>query len=226
MKKLIAILTIAIVLVGAAFADVPNTGTANVKVVTLIKVIEPEFKLTTNASDSGALVADSSVATMDPAAEADTVANDRYHVIDVNTMSATEGETTVTFFVKQTNSCKSYKTYTFEATATDLIMVKAYNNAGELVAYDYANATDANKLHRHFAVDNSVVATFSSTGADAKFTALVDQTNSSATAYKITYTGDQVTEGTVASFTCAWTRDLQAVPGQYEADIRLTVTAE
>ena len=226
MKKLIAILAIALVIIGAVFADpavAPSVGTANVKIVTLVGEVEPEFKLTTNSSDSGDLVADPViVGTMAAPTASDEAVGDAYHVIAKNSLvSSTETETSVIFYVLQTNDCKSYKTYTFTAAAEDLIMVKAYNNAGVLVAYDYEHAEEEDQLHRHFAVDSKAVGTFAD--ADAKFSALKD--GSSASAYKITYTGDQVTAGTVASFVCTWTNDVHAVPGQYEANIRLTVTA-
>lgn len=227
MKKLIAILVIAIVMVGAVFAEnvAPNVGTANLKVVTLVGVVEPEFKLTTNnASDSGLLVGTPAVvATMDNATETDATANDAYHVIAKNSLvSSAAAQTSVTFYVVQTNDCKSYKTYSFSATAGDLVMVKAYNAAGDLVEY---TGTPTAADHRVFEVvnTNGVVDTFGNTGADARFTTLV--TDDTATLYKITYTGDEVLGGTVASFTCAWTNDANGVPGQYEADIRLTVTA-
>ena len=221
MKKIFAILMLVLMATAIVFAAAPSTGTANLKIVTLIHEIEPEFKLTTSASDSGALVGTpATVATMATPTDADGSASDAYHVIGANTMAST-GTTTVTFNVVQTNDCKSYKTYTFSATAENLVMVKAYNNEGNLVAYA-GTATPEN--HRAFAVDHTTVESFSSTGADTQFTEIVDGA-SSATAYKITYTGDKVEDGIVTTFSCVWTNDEAAVPGQYEANIRLTVTA-
>ncbi|MBR1583209.1 MAG: hypothetical protein IJ663_05650 [Spirochaetales bacterium] len=219
MKKVFAIIAILVVLVGAVFADAPSTGTANLKVVTLIQVIEPIFKLTTAASDSGVLVGTpATVATMETPTTTDGAANDAYHVIAANTLSSTKGTTEVEFYVVQTNDCKTYKTYTFTASAEDLVMVKAYDHSGSLVAYGGTPTTDN---HRVFAVDHTTVETFDD--ADTQFSALKDDSSSSA--YRITYTGDEVASGTVASFTCTWTNDVDAVPGQYEANIRLTVTS-
>lgn len=208
MKKLIAILAVMFVIVGAVFAEqnaATSTGNAEVKVVTTVSIVEPTFKLTT-ASASTNLGNTRAVGEID------------VHTIDVNTLIG-QGTTSVDFSVVQIADCKSYKTYTFSATAEELVMTKEYDKDGELVAYT-GTATTTN--HRAFALAHATVS-FEDGDNDAK--AL--KTNASTAAeYQIKYTGDKVAANTkIAGFTVTWTNDAEAVPGQYEAYITLTVAS-
>lgn len=212
MKKLIAILAVMFVIVGAIFAEqnaATSTGNAEVKVVTTVSIVEPTFKLTTasattnlgNTTNKGQAAGEIGV-----------------HTIDVNTLIG-QGTTAVEFAVIQIADCKSYKTYTFSATAEELVMTKEYDKDGNLVAYA-GEATTAN--HRAFAVDATTAAF-----VDGDNAAKALKTNAStAAAYQIKYTGDKVAANTkIAGFTVTWTNDADAVPGQYEAYITLTVAS-
>jgi hypothetical protein len=234
MKKVFAIIAILVVLVGAVFADAPATGYATLKVVTLVETFEPAFKLVTDTSDSGNLITASTTrAVFNQAANAaalasDTIDDDAYHVIAKNALVEAAGTTTVNFEVIQSAPSKSYKTYTLTATATDLIMVKAYNNSGDLVSYSGATAAD----HRVFEVvggsnGTATVSNFAQgtaiSGAQYELEVAGD---SSASAFKFTYGGGYVPENEqIATFSCSWTNDVEGVPGQYEADVILHVTA-
>ena len=241
MKKVFAIIAIMVVLVGAVFAETatnpaPSTGAATLKVVTLVSTFEPYFKLvsystgTTVASDSGNLQSDTtaapSVGIMAPATTTDGSPTDKYHVIDANTLIDSEAQhTTVSFAVIQTRASKSYKTYTLSATSTPLTMVKKYNNVGALVELGPDDPIPSTTNHRVFAAENATVDNFA---AGSAISAANELTSSGAgtSTFSVTYGGALVAADVqIATFSCSWTNDSQGVPGQYEADVILTVTS-
>ena len=233
MKKVFAIIAILVVLVGAVFADapVPATGYATLKVVTLVTTFEPAFKLVSYkagniASTSGELIASQTErGVMATATNSDADATDAYHVIDVNTLiDDTETSTTVDFAVIQTIDSKSYKTYTLSATSTPLTMVKKYNNLGALVALGN-NETPTVENHRVFAAEDATVSDFAAGSAIGVATNELTS-GGSGSAFTVTYGGALVAANAqIATFSCSWTNDPEAVPGQYEADIVLHVTS-
>ena len=217
MKKLIAILTIAIVLVGAVFADATSTGASSLRITTTISPVEPTFKLaTTQVHSDLAAAADASAVNAITAAA---LAGESSHVITTDALLDDEVE--VTFSVVQLTASKSVKTYTLTATATDLVLYKYQNAAGAwvLVSTTAHPATDAEKT---FEVDATTVNTFANgdlTSAQATYAG----TTSSKT---ITYKGTDVEADTeVATFTCTWGQNENAVPGQYQGTVTLTITS-
>ena len=220
MKKLIAILAIMVVLVGAVFATDPNTGNTAVRVVTTVGVEEPSFKLTTTLATSGVLGSNAPVVFADDPTVVDASATDAYHVISPNTLTSTTQQTTsVDFAIMQTQASKSYKYYTFTVAVSDLELVKKYDNEGNLV--DFALGEGQSFANDQFfacttPAPNPVRGTSDTNIADQQIAA----------GYKIKYNGVKVNEGVqIATFTCTWTNKPEAVPGQYEATVVLTVAA-
>ena len=208
MKKfLITLLMMAVVLVGVFAAT--STGDATLIVTTKINALEPTFRLATDQ------VFD------DLGGDAGTLSN--AHVITADALLA--GDESVTFFVKQISMSRSVKTYTLSATATDLVLYKYKNPSGGdvLVSATPHPATDAEKK---FEVDATTVNTFANGDlADAKAT--YGGTTSSKT---ITYKGNaqqatEVAPVTVASFICTWGQNENAVTGDYQATITLTIAS-
>ena len=219
MKKLITILAIMIVLVSAVFAtEDPNEGNTSLKVVTLVTVIEPTFKLQTTKAVSGVL-GSAVPGVMGTVTSPDNNTTDAYHVINTNTLtSKTETETSVDFEIIQTRTCKSYMYYTFTVAATDLQLKKVYDNSGALVDFTPAQTGYAN--NQKFVCTTTAPDPERGT-SDAN---IEDQTI--AAGYKIKYNGVQVDEETqIATFTCTWTNNPEGMPGQYEATVTLTVAA-
>lgn len=208
MKKFfIAILMMAVVLTGIFAAT--STGDASLIITTHINAIEPTFRLATDQ------VYD------DLGGDAGTLAN--AHVITTDALLT--ADQTVTFLVNQISRSKSVKTYTLSATATDLVLYKYKNAAGaDVLVSDTAHpATDAEKK---FEVDATTVNTFANGDlASAKATY-----GGSSSALTITYKGNAqpATEAapvTVASFTCTWGDNEDAVTGDYQATVTLTIAS-
>ena len=208
MKKFfIAILMMAVVLTGIFAAT--STGDATLIVTTKINATEPTFRLATDQ------VFD------DLGGDAGTLSN--AHVITADALLT--ADQSVTFLVKQISMSRSVKTYTLTATATDLVLYqyKDANGHDVLVSATPHPATDAEKK---FVVDHETVETFVNGDlASAKATY-----GGTASAKTITYLGNaqQATEAapvTVASFTCTWGDNANAVTGDYQATITLTIAS-
>lgn len=208
MKKFfIAILMMAVVLTGIFAAT--STGDASLIITTHINAIEPTFRLATDQ------VFD------DLGGDAGTLAN--AHVITTDELLT--ADQTVTFLVKQISRSKSVKTYTLSATATDLVLYKYKNAAGAdvLVANTPHPADEADKK---FVVDHTTVETF----ANGDLAAAKATYGGTASALTITYLGNAqpATEAapvTVASFTCTWGDNADAVTGDYQATVTLTIAS-
>ncbi len=214
MKKVFAILLVLAIVAGFAFAT-DGSGKAAIKVETLVTVVEPTYKLTAGSESANV--------------DGSNPVNSDTYTIAQNTLIA-EGSTSVTFYVKQRTDCKSYKTYSFSATAENLVMTKQYKADGvTLETYTGGEATPEN--HRAFKVNATDVNTFVDTNATEALKGLKLNT-STGSSYKIKYTGDLIKgddtgdTAIVTSFVCTWTNDPAAVPGQYESNITLKVTCD
>ena len=221
MKKLIAILTIAIVLVGAVFADATSTGASSIKITTSVSEIEPTFRLKAGevTSDLAAAANAEAVASITAAALA---GNTSYVIAQDELLSAAQ---TVTFYVQQISRSKSIKTYTFSAAATDLVLYKYKDTNGDdvLVSEHVHPATEAEKK---FTVGATTVNTFAN-GALAEAKATYGGTTSAKT---VQYLGNAQPASAespvnVVSFTCTWAANNDAVTGDYQATVTLTISA-
>ena len=209
MKKFVVFVLVALIALSCVFADATSTGNASLIITTHINAIEPTFRLAT------AQVSD------DLGGEGGTLAN--AHVITTDVLLT--ADQTVTFLVNQISRSKSVKTYTLSATATDLVLYKYKNASNEdvLVSETPHPAAEADKK---FIVDHTTVETFANGDlASAKATY-----GGSATALTITYLGNAqpATEAvpvTVARFTCTWGDNDDAVTGDYQATVTLTITS-
>ena len=199
---------VAFIAVAGIFAAT-STGDASLVITTHINAIEPTFRLATDQKYD------------DLGGDAGTLAN--AHVITTDALLT--ADQTVTFLVKQISRSKSVKTYTLSATATDLVLYqyKNANNEDVLVSATPHPATDAEKK---FVVDHTTVETFANGDLESSKATY----GGSSTALTITYKGNAqpATEAapvTVASFTCTWGDNEDAVTGDYQATVTLTIAS-
>ena len=210
MKKFLACLLVFVFVVAGIFADAAtSTGNASLVVTTHINAIEPTFRLATDQ------VSD------DLGGDGGTLAN--AHVITTDALLT--ADQTVTFLVNQISRSKSVKTYTLSATATDLVLYKYKNAANEdvLVSATPHPATDAEKK---FVVDATTVNTF----ANGDLESAKATYGGTSTSLTITYKGNaqpatELAPVTVARFTCTWGDNDDAVTGDYQATVTLTITS-
>lgn len=208
MKKfLIAIMMMAVVLTGVFAAT--STGDATLIVTTKISAIEPTFRLAAGS------VYD------DLGGDAGTLAN--AYVIDTD--SLLDANQTVTFNVNQISKSRSVKTYTLSATASDLVLYQ-YKNASNVDTLVSDTAHPADEQYKKFTVATGTVNTFANGGLDAAKATY----GGDATAKTITYLGNaqSATEAapvTVATFTCTWNKNADAVSGDYQATVTLTIAS-
>ena len=217
MKKLIAILAIAIVLVGAVFA---TDSAASIKVTTSVNPVEPTFKLTTEQVNQN-LATVANQAAID-AITAAALAGNTAHEITADSLLV--ADQSVIFSVVQTNISKSVKTYTLSAVATDLLLYKYKNALGEdvLVSVTPHPETAINAANTTFYVDEEDVIMEEGNLAPAKATYAGDGT----TSLSITYKGNaQPADVTVATFTCTWGSNEDAVTGEYQGTITLKISS-
>ena len=224
MKKAITILAVLIVLVGAVFADPDPVldGASAIRVTTSVEAIEPIFILRTEQLDSDEHVTDVegvrtpvAVAT----AKSTALAGDDSHEITVNALIA--DNQTVNFEVVQTNDTKAIKKYQFTAAATDLELYQYVNAAGVTVQESQTPHPGA-AANKKFTVQNSgVINTF----ADGELTANTQAKYAgTATAKTVEYVGTVVdADTTVVTFSCTWNKNADAVVGDYQGTVTLTV---
>ena len=213
MKKLIAILTIAIVLVGAVFAA--DLGQADIVVTTTIAPAVPNFKLVSGSAE-------------DTLGDNTTVATTKVELATDLTADNATAET-VTFTIKQVGRARTTKAFTFTATATDLLLVKYTNAAGNEVANSGNTASTADAADQKFEVNGGNNGTWS-VNTFANSTVLTSSqatmAGASTTSYSVTYKGRPVADDTaVGSFTVTWNPNANAVEGTYEATVTLTCTS-
>ena len=220
MKKLIAILTIAIVLVGAIFADPTNStlaqgadGNAYIDIKTTIAELIPTFQLATNSG----VTAES--------AQTDTAATDSTHAqygILTSTESAKllneNGKAAVSFVVNQVGVARTTAGYTFTVTAGDLELTNyATNGATTLEANEKFTVVDSTPNLAPIDDITKTVGNVTFTIADFTHTA---DTNT----MTVRYSGI-VPAQKIADFTVEWNANLDAVSGDYVATVQLEVSS-
>ena len=225
MKKLIAILTIAIVLVGAVFADPApvngsdSNGSAAIDVKCVIGEQHPTFQLLAKTITTQATGDNGDVLFSDVAAE-----NPTKGQVTLTTNYLLDASANIVFAVMQTNKSRSTANYTLGISATDL---KLDNYA--------AVGTENLDTDEFFAVTLSEVAAASSYGASStnglKITpASVSTANgTSSSSYAADYDGKVIdgstTDVEIATFKATWAQKANAVAGSYSATVTLTITA-
>ena len=207
MKKLIATLVIAIVLVGAVFA----TDNAALKISVSVDEYVPTFKLGT--SDSTYIT--SQVFDLVVADGADT-ATAATATAAAGTKLANGESLTITFGIFQVRNAVGYiktdKAYGFEVDATDLVLTTAADT----------DDPEENEMFER----GTITAIASAANAPSSEYATITTATSSAP-YKIDYTGKKYTpaaETEVANFSVTWNANDTALSGTYEAYVTLTMT--
>ena len=217
MKKLIAILTITIVLVGAVFATVPEktdaNGSAVIDITTTIAKKFPAYKLSATGvtvSAGSVTTADSVVANTDPTPG----------VVSINEDELLTKNATVSFSIIQTQFSRAVVIYKIGVTATALEMKK------DADGNDYTGTIDAG----HSFALASGSATPAITGNPSSVAHVtVSGTNAGIANHGVTasYDGVKVAAGTViGTFSCTWEANDAAAPGQYEATVTLAIEAQ
>ena len=197
MKKLIAILVIAIVLVGSVFAATNEELLITVEV----KCVEPTFALIGGTATS-APTASADLSSGKTGITVTTAAQASNNHTSTSTISLADdaiinGNVVIYCFVKQTTvDAKSKTTYKFSATATPL--TDGTNSTGNPTVSDFSAITGSN-------VTGGRTTTTTSTGAQTQ------------------YAGKKCPAADLASFNVAW-EQTDLPPGNYNAYITLTIS--
>ena len=224
MKKLITILAIMIVLVGAVFASDPGykptdtpastkstgDGDAVINVTATIGSEWPKFQL---ATKTGAAVVPSAVGGDEDAA-----------LSSANVSALTEadsGSVTVTFGINQISDSRTTDNYTLTVTATNLVLVQPLG--GEAIAWNTAVATED--------VTERFVTTTPAPQISKKSVDNITMNDSVAGTLKLDYNGKKIKAGTasaleLATFDVSWTKNSSAQAGDYKSVITLHVQAD
>ena len=203
MKKVIATLIIAIVLIGAVFA----TDDAAIQVTVKVNELVPTFKLITSGNTN--LKEGTSEGSDAVAASGSSTPGSITLADSVGAALADGTDAAVKFNIVQVPNAegkiKTTKTYSFEITATDLKL-----NGTE---------TDANKK---FTVKTVSSITKITDAIDSRYATITPGTTAS-----IQYTGKNYhvdADVSFAEFTVTWTGNDAAVAGDYQATVTLTMT--
>lgn len=210
MKKLITILTVMIVLVGAAFAAETPVGTAKIDVTATITAREPNFRLAVTAGENYTLgnPSYSDVAETPTAGSA---------TINPDALKTTGNNVTVNFAIQQIAEAVTYKKYYFTV------------NASVLELQEDANNTVAHIAEMETASKTITVATATPTITAATIATVTKSDDGVKISQK--YNGIRVnaTSGApvaVGTFSVVYNGNTEAVPGTYKGDVTLTVTVE
>lgn len=196
MKKLITILAILTVLVGALFA---STDTHQIKLTVTIDSTEPTFVLKTNTgadAASAAAGATSTAALSAPNKTALTTAN---------------GVATVSFDVVQTTYARSVSTFRMKVTAGDFVLT----SNGTPVANPTSNQK-FDVVEEHPSIS----------GGDNVTNITYPTVQPADDYYRVKYNGvvDASTNNvTVGSFEVSYSGNVDAIPGSYVSNVSLTV---
>ncbi len=224
MKKLITILAIMIVLVGAVFASDPGykptdqpastkssgDGDAIINVTATIGSEWPKFQL---ATKTGAAVVPSAVGGNADAA-----------LSSANISALTEadsGSVTVTFGINQISDSRTTDSYTLTVTATNLVLVQPLG--GDVIAWNTAVATE--DVTRRFVTTTPDPTISKKTVDNITMDDSVDGT------LAVEYNGKKVKAGVsapldLATFDVSWTKNTNAQAGDYKSVITLHVQAD
>ncbi len=229
MKKLITVLAILVVLVGAVFADDTNTddakkayGEAQIVVKAKIPEAVPMFELKTSDEQSDVITGGDSTIT------AATVANHTATIATratsdatlignaITTLSNTEnGSVSINFDIIQSTKANLKAKYKVEITATEL-KLKTFLDGKTL---EESNVT-YNAGKHSFTVETPVVSAVTTSPVG---TTLAPSGN----VLNVTYSGaNQVTAQKLGQAAVKWNSNVDAVSGNYEATVLMAVTAQ
>ena len=227
MKKLIAILTIAIVLVGSVFAGAGETGTpaeqsGRITIRSEVVREDPTFVL------KGGVSANSLTAVGNDGAEGSGAELKQATMSD---WDISQANITAFFGIFQTSKAKNQFTYTFSVAPTQFVQYETSTGAAPTNAYTVNKAVDIHDVVTQEWFDDDTEGVESATApsvTEATGTDLIDTLGGS-----ITFDGTKVVNpnatasapATVSTFQITWTYDREAPAGKYQADILLTVTA-
>ena len=209
MKKLIAVLVIAIVLVGAVFADTAvTTGNEELLIKCTITPVEPTFTLVGAVASS---VPANSAALTDPkTGEVVSTVNTvtaAGATITLDTNAIVNGDVTIYCFIKQANdNVKSLTTYKFSVTATAL-----------------SNSTNGQHTPNPTVSLISAISSSDVTGGRTTSSAVAATGNSSAVPAQTVYSGLDSDSADLASFNVKWDQT-DLAPAEYQAYITLIIT--
>ena len=244
MKKLIAILTIAIVLVGAVFAaNSPDAKTANgsTEIVVTAKIKEdiPQFQLAIKSGNietpKAAAIAAGTVGDDGTTVTAANMTSTKAALTDdaITALGTANGSVTIGFAINQIAPANLKASYTITVTATDLLLKK--HSDGTVIS---SGQTSTQK----FLVDNTENTTTGATPAvTANSTAVSGLKKTAGTgtnAHKLTVeyegtakvdAGDGATGNAavveLGTFSVKWLANTTAVAGDYEAEVKIEVTS-
>jgi len=233
MKKLITILTIMIVLVGAVFAVDPyegtktiSNGTAAIDITASVKELFPVYQL---AVKTGAAAATSrnvgNGAEEILIDEGDVpVANKAAMTTDLVNQLTAGNTAAVVFNVKQISQSRCEVDYEMVVTATKLVRVQWKDAAGDTQQRTFEEALDAATGEETFTQTIAIAHDFTYADSTTIGTLQTEPTD------KIVakYTGKTITatDSVIGTATVTWNGNQVAKPGEYEARVLLTVTAQ
>ena len=204
MKKLITILAIMIVLVGAVFAD-----TANLLVTTEVTEVAQTFKLNLKEVATG----NNKATFSDSAAESVVESTPTTDDATITTNDMLTKDATVTFNVLQTTTdARKTISYTLSAVVEDLTLYELP---------DHTTPTNAQITANKFAADTPLARTITAVDHSEYYTH-----GDAGTSVAVNFLGTPVPANTeIATFTCTWTHNANAIPGFYRANVTLTITS-
>ena len=224
MKKLIAILAIMLIIVGAVFADPDKTdseGTSVIKVKTSIGEQFPEYQLKAISITANTGVINEAIAVKD--------VSDGLVTIDTNDLLSADVE--VGFEVNQIVNSRTSVAYDISITATDLVLLVTANNT----TAPKANPADDEK----FSV--SLKTSFATTDTDADLLTITPVTTKTGSfagtdgGFTVQYLDgkfvnvEAATQGSVkqiGTFAYEWAQNKTAKVGDYQATVTMVVTAQ
>lgn len=217
MKKFIAFALVALMFIGCTFAasNASNAnGTGVLDIVTEVLESIPAFQLKAETVSAGTInTAISNVAAADPT----------HGKVTFTTDTLTSADGTVTFAINQIDTARLKASYTLTVAATDL----------ELKRYADGTTPTAINAAEKFVVANAAPAvTVSSASIKGAVLTTVEMASVSAAGNVLTVNYRGVVAATssapktLGTFSCTWGQNADAVPGEYEATVTLTVAAQ
>lgn len=211
MKKLITILAILTVLVGAVFAD-----TADIRISTEIGEVAPAFKLSYKAVATGNSATYTS-GTTETVASSVVAGTPTAGEIVITTNDMLTKDAAITFAVTQTvANARKTASYTLSA------------NAGDLTLYEIPGTTEEEKTP---SAEQIAANKFDLVGDAAATITPVAHTDyydngREGTSVTFDFLGTPIPANTeIATFSYKWGKNADAIPGKYQADVVLTITA-
>ena len=202
MKKLIAILTIAIVLVGAVFADPKTSEAHHLTVQATVSEVVPQFQLKLGTAVTNTTPNDFDNAAVSYTADAKAVAGGS---IDLSG----SGTVAIQVIAYLANAAKSNREFTFTFSGGRFTTITRNGHA--------ADGTQGNEY-----VDPVI-------GTDAEDSPVgftVDGDGASDPSVDVAFLGTTCTAGNIVTATYTYTKSDAYDPGTYEADIVLTIAAK